>query len=152
MYLPGELTLIAPMSGILGALAMLLFMYIVSFFLKKREGSIESIGLFFDHSRKHPFLAAVLVYTLYGIIFSFLYKDVFQIVPHDATFRGLELGIFLGFLQGLVASIVLVIFIKEHHPILKFRRRGIFIALSNLLAHLLYGAIVGVGVDLAFYL
>lgn len=143
---PAFLTLL---SGVVGTWSMLLFMHVLHLFNQEKKGNpILSIGLIFNRSGDHPFVAAILVYTVYGILFSFVYQSIFQSVPHDTTFRGIELGAFLGLLQGIVASILLVILVKEHHHLVKFRSRGFSIAFSNLFAHILYGAIVGLGRDL----
>jgi hypothetical protein len=65
------------------------------------------------------------------------------IVGPDRTLRLVVLGSMMGFVQGLVVSIGLVIVVAEHHPVERFRKAGVKVALIHLIAHVIFGAIVG---------
>ena len=81
-----------------------------------------------------------------GIIFSLLYVFVWSKFPDLATakiWQYVGLGVFFGFAQGLVVSMLLVVFIAEYHPLQQFRVMGVGVALMHVLAHMVYGGTIG---------
>jgi len=66
-----------------------------------------------------------------------------EIVGINRTSLLVFLGAMMGFLQGLVVSIGLVIVVAEHRPVERFRKAGVNVALIHLIAHVIFGAIIG---------
>ncbi len=85
-----------------------------------------------------------LLHVVVGVAFAFVYLGVWSLfdVTGPATF--ILLGVAVGFAHGLVFSIMLVNLVSEHHPRKKFRMEvGMGVALSYLLAHVVYGLALG---------
>ncbi len=68
---------------------------------------------------------------------------VWSTLPISQFVHYLALGVLFGFAHGLVVSFMLVVLVAEHHPVARFQRAGLDVALAHLAAHIVYGFIVG---------
>ena len=48
-----------------------------------------------------------------------------------------------GFIHGIVVMLLVCIAVMEHHPIARYHERGPMTGLAQLLAHIVYGVVVG---------
>src|SRR5215217_8634267 len=135
--------LLTALSGFLGTTAMTALLWLLTGFRIADVDMVRAIGSLITRSLHKALLPGLLVHFGAGILFSYAYAYCLSI-PTQSTMEGYTgLGAFLGFMHGLVVSIALIVLVAEHHPLQRFKKAGFQVALYHLLAHVLYGAVVG---------
>jgi len=74
-----------------------------------------------------------------------LYVTVWSAFDFYGFRQYLLLGSLIGFAHGLFVSFLLIVSVAEHHPLAKFRRVGFGVAITYLVAHVVYGFTIGLG-------
>ena len=96
------------------------------------------------------FLVGILFALLYGWIVLAMLQDPPGLGPSWPAFPGAPvtiellfplLGALIGFVHGMVVAILVAVIVIEHHPILRYRENVRLIP-SQVLAHVVYGAVV----------
>ena len=106
---------------------------------------IRAIGSIYTKAKHTALLPGVLVHFTAGIMFCHLYLILFHIFPISIgnPFIYVVLGTLSGMVHGVIVSLLLMILVAEHHPLKEFRRAGFDVAFYHLLAHVVYGFIIG---------
>ena len=79
-----------------------------------------------------------------GIAFAYIYWVVLLAMKLPMFWW---LFAFLGCVHGVVVMLLVSIVIMEHHPIARYHDRGPMTGLAQLIAHVLYGIVVGIVVQ-----
>lgn len=135
-------------SAIIGVIAtsvMSSFLLLITGLKISNVDMIRAIGSIYTKSKKTALLPGVFAHFTAGVVFCHLYLILFNIFPLsvDNPFIYIILGTLSGMVHGVVVSLLLVILVAEHHPLKEFRRAGFDVAVFHLLAHVVYGFIVG---------
>lgn len=105
---------------------------------------VPALGGLVVKDERHSKSVGFLLTFVFGVIFAFVYLGLWSLFDFTRTIEFMLLGVALGFAHGLVFSIMLVNLVSEHHPRRKFRQEvGVGVALSYLLAHVVYGVALG---------
>lgn len=132
------------LSGIVATVVMTVLMYSVSWSTKMANGDmIRTLGSFTTKSLDNALSIGTVIHAIAGISFAFLYYKFFTIMSMDTALSRMVGGAVIGAAHGIVVSIILIIVVAEHHPIERFRKAGFPVALLYLIAHILYGFMLG---------
>ena len=132
--------------GLLATTAMTTFLYLVNGAGLANGDMVRAIGSAITKRYEGSFKTGLGVHCVSGIIFAGIYVYILSLVPplaDDQAIKLAGLGAMLGFVHGLVVSLGLVVVVAEHHPIEQFRKAGVGVALVHLLAHVVYGGVIG---------
>jgi Family of unknown function (DUF6789) len=105
---------------------------------------IRALGSIVTRNESNAMPIGLVIHFLSGIIFAFVYVIVWSTLPVSQFQHYLLLGLITGFAHGLVVSFALVVLVAEHHPLQRFQRAGIGVAVAHLVAHVVYGLLVGI--------
>jgi hypothetical protein len=137
------------LTGVLATLGMTTFLYLSQATGFANGDMVRAIGSAITRREENSLIPGLITHFFFGVVFTSLYVYMLSMVP-EAEIVGLNrtsllvfLGAMMGFLQGLVVSIGLVIVVAEHHPVERFRKAGVNVALIHLMAHVIFGAIIG---------
>ena len=106
---------------------------------------IRAAGALITRKQESAFLPGLIIHFGAGIIFAYAYVLLLSLshIPINPL-----TGLFLGSLHGALIMLLVSIMILEHHPIATYHDRGPMTGFAQLLAHMVYGLIVGTVVQL----
>lgn len=132
---------IAPLiAGLAGTAAMTLLLQIPKWVGFGNTDIIRAVGALVTRKQEGAFLPGLIIHFSAGIIFAYVYVLLLSLshIPINPI-----TGLFLGGLHGAVIMILVSIMILEHHPIALYHERGPMTGFAQLLAHMVYGLVVG---------
>lgn len=132
---------IAPLlGGLLGTAVMTIALFLPSWLGFGKVDVIRAVGVLVTRKIKGAFLPGFIIHLFSGIIFAYIYQIILLLshVPFNVG-----TGLLMGALHGMVVMMLVSIMIMEHHPIAYYHTRGPMTGFSQLLAHMLYGTVVG---------
>ena len=138
--------LLACLVGIASTSLMTFALYLLHWRGFSNGDMVRALGSILTRHYENALGPGLALHYTFGVLFTFLYVYVWGLFPEiaaDGIWRYVGLGIFCGAAQGLVVSMLLVIFVAEHHPLLQFRVAGMRVALAHVLAHVVFGGVVG---------
>lgn len=109
---------------------------------------LESIGTVFVRDKQMAVAIGSALHLFAGLAFAFVYALALQILALEKIWSYAGVGAAMGLCHGFVLFFVLIPPLAEHHPSDKVRARGPILALLIALAHILYGAAVGLAVGI----
>lgn len=124
-------------AGLISTTAMTLFLYAIHLTRISNADIVGAIGTFFTPNLKTARLVGSTIHYTVGCLLAFLYVGVWSFIDMNKLMPGI--GLFTGFAQGLVVSLLLVVVVAEHHPKESFRKAGFKVAIAHLIAHVVYG-------------
>ena len=137
---------IAPLlGGLSGTAAMTLLLQIPKWIGIGNIDIIRAVGALVTRKQEGAFLPGLIIHFGAGIIFAYAY--VFFLSLSHIPMNPLS-GLFLGSLHGALIMLLVCIMILEHHPIAIYHERGPMTGFAQLLAHMVYGLVVGTVVQL----
>jgi len=101
---------------------------------------IPAVGVLVTGRVENAFSVGYIIHFLSGILFAYIYWGVILAMGLPLMWWNFALG---GVIQGVIVMLLVCIAIMEHHPVARYHERGPMTGLSQLLAHILYGIIVG---------
>ncbi len=127
-------------GGLCGTAIMTLALLLPSWLGWGRVDVIRAVGSLFIRRPENGFLPGLLIHLFSGIIFAYIYQILLGLsyIPFNAL-----TGLMMGSLHGAIIMILVSIMIMEHHPIAYYHTRGPMTGFAQLLAHMLYGLVVG---------
>ncbi|MCX6957213.1 MAG: hypothetical protein NT164_01550 [Verrucomicrobiae bacterium] len=137
---------IAPLiAGLAGTAAMTLLLQIPQWVGLGNIDIIRAAGALITRKQESAFLPGLIIHFGAGIIFAYAYVLLLSLshIPINPL-----TGLFLGSLHGALIMLLVSIMILEHHPIATYHDRGPMTGFAQLLAHMVYGLIVGTVVQL----
>ncbi len=130
-------------AGLAGAAGMDLVMHLISKSGYKHASMTLALGSFFTKSTETAQVIGWFIHGVAGVLFAMVYTLLFIAFGLEAAIACMAAGLGIGFLHGIVVSIMLVMVVSEHHPIESFRNAGIEVGVAHLAGHLAYGVLVG---------
>ena len=127
-------------AGLVGVIAMSLFMLLPARLGLARVDVIRAVGAFITRKRETAFVPGLIIHGMVGIAFGYIYYWFFHLshLPLNALS-----GLFGGLVHGVVVMLFVGIAVLEHHPMKRYQRRGPMTGFAQVLGHAVYGAIVG---------
>ncbi len=136
-------------AGLAGSAAMDGVMHLITRSGVTPAPMTTALGSLFTRSLETASLVGWFIHGVSGVAFAMLYTLLFLAFGLEAALACLVAGLGIGFLHGIVVSIMLVMVVSEHHPIEAFRNAGIEVGVAHLAGHLAYGATVGLIVGIS---
>ncbi len=99
-----------------------------------------AVGSLITHKPDKAFHYGYLLHFISGIVFAYIYWGLINLLNIPFVWWTFAM---LGFIHGMIVMLLVSIVVMEHHPIARFHERGPMTGLAQLLAHILYGVIVG---------
>ncbi len=133
------------LAGLLSTAAMSGFLYLVHFSGAANADMIRALGSMLTKNFDNAMLAGLVTHAISGVMFAFPYAIVLGLAPVSG-YATTAVGGLVGFFHGFVFSFMLIALIAESHPIERFRNAGVSVAVVHLLAHVVYGSMMGFAV------
>lgn len=105
---------------------------------------ILAVGALITRKPEKAFTYGYFLHFASGIFFAYFYWLVISLMGLPAVWWIFAMA---GFIHGVVVMLLVCIVVMEHHPIARFHERGPMTGLAQLLAHILYGVVVGLVVQ-----
>lgn len=147
----GRVIWIGIVAGLIGTAGMTLFLTIITKSGIAHADMVRAIGSMITKSLDNAFRIGMIVHFLWGIIFAVSYTIIFVLFNIHNVLYITVIGGLIGFVHGFAVSMMLVVAVAEYHPIEKFRKPGIEVAVAHFAAHLVYGVLVGLTAGLIGY-
>ena len=128
------------LGGLAGTAAMTLLLEIPKWFRIGNIDIIRAAGSLITRKQENSFLPGLIIHFSAGIIFAYVY--IFLLSFSHIPINPLS-GLFLGGIHGALIMLLVSIMILEHHPIAIYHERGPMTGFAQLLAHMVYGLVVG---------
>jgi hypothetical protein len=136
---------LAPLlGGLAGTVVMTIFLLLPRWLNIGNVDVIRAVGVLLTRRVDGAFQRGLALHCVSGIVFAYIYKAVLGLsgIPLTAVS-----GAFVGGIHGVVVMILVCIVVMEHHPVMQYHERGPMTGLMQLMAHVLYGATVGLVVQ-----
>lgn len=101
---------------------------------------IPAVGALVTGRMDNAFSVGYIIHFLSGIAFAYIYWAVILAMGLPMMWWNFAMA---GVIHGAIVMLLVCIAIMEHHPIARYHERGPMTGLSQLLAHILYGVILG---------
>ena len=123
-----------------------LFLRWVSTSFEEPVDMVRALGSFINRSEKNAVGVGTFAHLVFGAMFGTLYAAL--LVQMGANFLPVALftGLGFGFVHGLFSSYAMMFVMMEYHPVERYRSSTFSIGVLYLIAHVIYGGVVGVGV------
>ncbi len=131
------------LAGIIATAAMCVALYIIQWRGLAEADMVRAIGSIITRNEQNAMPIGLVIQFVSGVGFAFLYIIVWSTLPIAEFQHYVLLGLVTGFAHGLVVSFMLVVLVAEHHPVARFQNAGMGVAVAHLLAHVVYGLLVG---------
>jgi hypothetical protein len=139
------LSALAPLiGGIVGTAAMTALLLFPRWLGIGKIDVIPAVGALITGKEDHAFSIGYIVHFASGIIFAYVYWAVLLLMKMPIVWWAFGMA---GFIHGIIVMLLVCITIMEHHPIARYHERGPMTGLAQLLAHIVYGVVVGLIVD-----
>lgn len=139
----------AVVAGVLGGIAMLGAMELMTRGGLARGNMVVALGGLVTKTRGNAFRVGMILHTISAIGFAMVYAMAMLWFERSGMPQALFMGIGMGFLHGLIVSLMLVWVVAEGHPFEEYTDAGLAVGLSHLLGHVAYGAVVGLVVGVS---
>lgn len=139
----GSYLLTSVLAGVLGGIAMVAAMGLMTRGGLARGNMVYALGGLVTKSRGNAFRVGMILHTISAIGFAMVYAMLMLWLGMSGMPEALYVGVGVGFLHGLIVSLMLVWVIAEGHPFEEYNEAGLAVGLSHLLGHVVYGGVVG---------
>ena len=133
----------ALVAGVLGGLAMVWIMGLISRANEAKGDMILALGSLLTKSRDNAFRVGLVVHATAAVGFALVYTLLMVTLGYTQLPMSLMLGLGVGVLHGLLVSLMLVWVVADQHPLEEFKEADLLIGLSHFAGHVAYGAVVG---------
>ncbi len=131
------------LAGIIATAAMCVALFIIQWRGLAEADMVRAIGSIVTRNEQNAMPIGLVIQFVSGVGFAFLYIIVWSTLPLAEFQHYVLLGLVTGFAHGLVVSFMLVVLVAEHHPLPRFQNAGMGVAIAHLVAHVVYGLLVG---------
>jgi uncharacterized membrane protein YagU involved in acid resistance len=140
--------ILTALAGIIATTGMSLVLWAISQTGIANAAMIRAIGSMFTRSYEDSFGPGLVVHFIAGVIIAFLYVALISLLAPDTLAGTIAYGGMIGLAHGIAFGFLLVVAVAEHHPLERFRRAGLEVAVAHLFGHVVYGVLVGAVVGL----
>ncbi|MDJ0841657.1 MAG: hypothetical protein QNK37_34440 [Acidobacteriota bacterium] len=140
--------LVPGISGFLGVLVMTFFIRRARFFHLPETQMIRAIGSMITRDSANALWPGFVAHTIAGIIFAYVYWVFLETAPVETGFPHAVLVVvctMMGFVHGLIVTLILVISVSQYHPLPEFRKLEPGDMAAHVIGHIAYGLTVGLG-------
>lgn len=140
--------LVTVLAGIVATSGMSLLMWAITRSGIAEADMIRAIGTIFTRSGKSAFTVGLVVHYIVGVLIAFAYVALISIIGYSSVAGAIGLGCLISIAHGVAFGFVLVISVAEHHPMERFRKAGMEVAVAHFAGHVVYGFLIGTVVGL----
>jgi hypothetical protein len=101
---------------------------------------IPAVGALITGKAENAFSIGYIVHFSSGIVFAYIYWGVLLLMKMPITWWAFAMA---GCIHGIVVMLLVSITVMEHHPMARYHERGPMTGLAQLIAHIVYGVVVG---------
>ncbi len=130
------------LAGALGTVAMTFLMTLIHRAGWAHADMIRVLGSLLTRAYENALWPGVAIHLAVGTLFAIPYAIVLTLVVVPSTLGAAMLGAVLGLLHGILASIVLMALVSSSHPVERFRKAGVEVAIAYVVGHVGYGIVV----------
>ncbi len=135
-------------AGIIATAGMTIFLFVVSKSGIMKADILKSIGSLFTKSKDSSSKVGLIIHAVVGIIFSFIYVLLMSLFEVKGFISSVGAGTLIGVVHAAVVSLVLIPSVAEGHPIKPIQKDGFTVAVSQGVAHIIYGFLIGLVVGM----
>ncbi len=139
------LSIVPFLAGLGGVIVMSFFLRRSRFLHLPETQMIRALGSIITKKKENALLPGAIAYTIGGIVFAYCYAFFLTTAPdaHGSIMLMVVVCTLIGFVHGLMVTLFLVISVAQYHPIKEFRRLQPEDMAAHVIAHVAYGATVG---------
>ncbi len=134
--------LVPLLAGLLGTLIMALLQLLPAKLGWTRVDIIRAAGTYLTRDSANAFLPGMVMHFIVGIVFGYVYYFAFAFVGGGLSLNALT-GMLAGTIHGVIVMLFVTVAVLEHHPTTQYQSRSPMTAFSQILAHAVYGLVVG---------
>ena len=109
---------------------------------------IVALGSLLTHGKQRAFQVGLIFHIFSGTFFGIFYTLFFVLIG-KAGFGSIFLfGLLMGLLHGVIVALALVASIADYHPIKEYQTVNFGIALAHVIAHVIFGGVMGIIIGL----
>lgn len=127
------------MAGLVGTACMSTVMTLIHRSEWASADMIRALGSLVTRKYETALLPGVLIHFAAGMALSIPYAIVLGRFGDGPLLMHVGLGGLLGFVHGLVMSLILVALASERHPVKQFQEAGVEVAVAHIAGHVVYG-------------
>ena len=136
-------------AGVLAGFAMEGVMLLISRAGLAKGDMILALGSLLTKSRENAYRVGLVIHVTAAIGFALVYTLLMVTLGYTHLPMSLMLGLGVGFMHGLLVSLMLVWVVSDHHPLEEFKEADLLVGLTHLVGHVAYGAVIGLVVGLS---
>ncbi|MCB1052789.1 MAG: hypothetical protein KDC71_19460 [Acidobacteria bacterium] len=132
-------------AGILGSVTMTVVMRRSGVFRLPETQMIRAIGSFYTKNMDNALVPGFIAHIAAGIGFAYLYWFLIQTAPDQVNSRIVIMVVcmLIGLVHGIIVTLFLVISVAQYHPLKEFRELQPGDMAAHIIAHFVYGVVVG---------
>ncbi len=124
----------------MGTVAMTAFLLLPRILGWGKIDVILAVGALITKNPDRAFSYGYVLHFLSGIVFAYIYWGLLTLLSLPIVWWTFGLA---GFIHGIIVMLLVSIAVMEHHPVAKYHERGPMTGVAQLLAHIIYGVVVG---------
>lgn len=132
------------LGGLLGTVAMTVFLLFPRWLKLGNVDVIRAVGALVTGKVENAWQAGAVIHAVSGLFFAYVYAAVIVLSKLPVIWWTFAI---LGLLHGVIVMLLVCIMVMEHHPIGRYHDRGPMTGFMQLLAHGIYGVVVGIVVQ-----
>jgi Family of unknown function (DUF6789) len=101
---------------------------------------IPAVGALITRKAENAFSIGYIVHFASGIVFAYIYWGLLLLMKMPLAWWAFAMA---GCIHGIIVMLLVCITVMEHHPIARYHERGPMTGLAQLIAHIVYGVVVG---------
>lgn len=138
-------SLLIPLAAFFATSAMTLFIYSLNWLGLVKLNVIQAIGSLVSRDKSPSFVGGLILHYVFGLLFASIYILVAYLLFSSMSLSSSVLAICasLGLFHGLIVAFLLTIVVTEHHPLQRIRNRGVGVSFAYLIAHIIFGLVLG---------
>lgn len=136
---PAILTLL--IGGIVGTAAMTAFLLLPRWLGMGKVDVVPAVGALITGRTENTFVPGLIAHFLSGIVFAYIYWGMLLLMKLPVVWWAFAMA---GVIHGIIVMLLVCIVVMEHHPVARYHERGSMTGLAQLMAHILYGLVLGV--------
>jgi uncharacterized membrane protein YagU involved in acid resistance len=141
--------LTALVAGLLGGGAMEIVLWLLGRAGWAKADMLVALGSMVTKSRDHAWRVGAILHATSAIGFAVVYVLLMVCLGYTHLPVSMMLGLGIGFVHGLIVSLMLVWVVAERHPLPEFNDATLAIGLSHLVGHVAFGGVIGLVVGLS---
>lgn len=149
MSFNAQFVLYSALAGIVGAIGMSLILGLFGKVGWTRVNLVVAIGHLFVRPTGQAILVGGLVHCVAGIVFAMIYTNIFLLFNLSTFTAIFFVGLGLGWWHGVVASLIFVVSTVLYNPEGELRKVQFAGGPAYFVAHMVYGALVGLVIGLS---